>query len=83
MSDTPSCDATKGLLACGAYPTPDDDVWEQLARTLERELAAALVDAERYRWMRNHGGCPFAETDPCWESPDAFDADVDAARKGE
>lgn len=40
-------------------------------------------DARRYRWLRSHGDCPFAETDPVWYTPEAFDAAVDENLKAE
>ena len=46
----------------------------------ERELAAALKDAERYRWLV--GGCRFAETDPAWDTKESLDAAIDAALAG-
>jgi hypothetical protein len=41
------------------------------------ELMALRRDAERYRWLRAHGGCPFAETDKAWESPEGLDKALD------
>lgn len=52
---------------------------------LERELAEARTDAERYRWMRLCAGNPAAmgklETFDEPKNPEEFDAAIDAARK--
>ena len=68
MSDTPHTCPN-----CGAFPVTRPGA-------LERELAAALADAERYRWLRSHRG---PEIDPVYEygNNDALDAAIDAARK--
>ncbi len=39
-------------------------------------MAGILADAKRYRWLREHGSCPFAETDDAWDS-DKLDAAID------
>jgi hypothetical protein len=39
---------------------------------------AAVKDAERYRWLCEHGSCPFAETDDAWEIGN-LNAAIDAA----
>lgn len=45
---------------------------------LRAEVAALRKDAERYRWLRNHGACPLAETDPAWCDGDKLDVEIDA-----
>jgi len=49
MSDTPRTDAERtDDYYCSGY------VPEEFARQLERELAEAKKDAERYRWLRDN-----------------------------
>lgn len=38
-------------------------------------------DAARYRWMASCKCCPFSEADSAWESKDALDTAIDAARE--
>ena len=41
--------------------------------------ASILADAARLEWLANHGGCPFAETDPAWDTPERFRKELDEA----
>lgn len=62
-------------------------IWEALtniqdfARQLERELAAARRDAERYRWLRNLGGWPDSELGRIGMTPEDFDEMCDRGIK--
>ena len=42
--------------------------------------ATGAAFAARYRWLRDQGGCPFAETDAAWDDPNALDEAIDKAR---
>ena len=42
--------------------------------------ASGAAFAARYRWLRDQGGCPFAETDAAWDDPNALDEAIDKAR---
>lgn len=62
------------------------DVWlasetrrlaEERKAATETEESKVYRDAKRYRWLRAHGACPFAETDEEWESPEALDKAID------
>jgi hypothetical protein len=48
-------------------------------QAMENGIAARQLreDAERYRWLRDRKGCPFAETDD--DAWDDLDAAIDAA----
>lgn len=42
-----------------------------------KAILALVKEAKRYRWLRDHGSCPFSEADPVWEEPESFDAEID------
>ncbi len=88
MSDTPRTDAAILPHYAGA---PGVDI--ETSRQIERELAAAEKDAERYRWWRVHvrqlsehaAGiegwsefCKYGSGD--YFPPEQFDAAIDAAK---
>lgn len=53
---------------------------------LERQLAEAQKDAERYRWLRQAGWIDDAimdANDICDDDPESLDAAIDRARGGE
>lgn len=51
---------------------------DALNELIDEEIRRAVRDAERYRFLRSDGRCPFAETDPVWEDCADFDKAVDA-----
>lgn len=77
MSDTPRTDALMRSSA-SVYAL------HELTRTLERELAAALTDARRYRHLRHPAQlyCDKATHAQAWQDggyAPMFDAELDAA----
>ena len=78
MSDTPRTDAiVRSMPAVAGLPTLERKINEllKLSCQLERELAAARKDAERYRYIKLNGGIPL---DAMHDST-LFDAAIDAA----
>lgn len=47
--------------------------------SLRAELDRVRQDAERLDWLANRGGCPFAETDPAWDTPEGLRKEIDEA----
>lgn len=45
--------------------------------TLKKRITELEADAKRYAFMV--GGCPFAETDPAWDTKESLDAAIDRA----
>jgi hypothetical protein len=77
-----------GRVQSGSAALRTDAVAEALRIICRADLEDALKvlavqfpyinrDAERYRWIAAHGGCPFAETDDAWDSKENLDARVD------
>ncbi len=68
--------------ACAGFPIAD--LAADRIEELEREIAAAREDAERYRWLRDKpiGDQLDKAIAAWWNSADEFDAAIDAALKG-
>ena len=79
MSDTPRTDAE----SCWLFDGLSEVVTADFARGLERELAEAKRDAERYRyWRDRHGWTGYFDYGPTnSEAPDDIDAAIDASIK--
>jgi hypothetical protein len=88
MSDTPRTDALEDR--CFEQRTDIDEIFVH-ARQLERELAEAKKDAERYRWLRDNsynvqiGVYEMVERDGrqqrAWLAGNELDDVIDAAMK--
>jgi len=81
MSDTPLTDALDSILT-----EREIDRALDFARDLERELAAAQADAERYRRLRAwryelSAGLNFPDSETKWIDENDLDAAIDAAMK--
>jgi hypothetical protein len=89
MSDTPRTDIAQHNMGSVAEPHYVVDV--EVAQGLERELAEAKKNAERYRWLRDHaqntliGVYEWVERDGrqqmAWLASNELDAAIDAAMK--
>ena len=87
MSDTPRTDAAEHNM--GSIIEPDYVVNAAFSRYLERELAEAKKDADRYRWLRDNT-CESSLYEHCGEegcetevmiSGEVLDAAIDAEMK--
>lgn len=81
MSDTPRTDAAEHNM--GSVVEPHYVVDVEVARDLERELAGARKDAERYRWLRERHENTVMDiynSIPAMK-PELLDAEIDAAMK--
>lgn len=72
-----------GPLAYGNVGAEVPALWLRAADEIEAMRKgmiplSLLEHANRYQWLRQHGSCPFAETDEAWESPGKLDAEIDA-----
>jgi len=82
MSDTPDQNARFTELYDDCCTNPYDAAYSWW--NLERELAEAQKDAERYRWLRDVGNKTWVDFCRQWRmSPEQCNETIDAARKGE
>jgi hypothetical protein len=84
MSDTPRTDIAQHNM--GSIVEPHYVVDADFSRYLERELAEAKKDADRYRWLRAwryelSAGLKFPDSETKWIDENDLDAAIDTAMK--
>jgi hypothetical protein len=78
MSNTPRTDVAQHNMGSVAEPHYVVDV--EVAHDLERELAEARKDAERYRWLRDEAQNTMKQQ-RAWLASNELDDNIDAAMK--